>query len=61
MVQMQPRSPSLRTLIGLGLKRNAASLVGYTINCRLTAGHIAKLAELSWDYGLLYVFLNWNL
>jgi hypothetical protein len=56
MALTRPRSPSRRSLIGLGLKRNAAevsSQVGYTINgsrlnrdsneARRIAANIAKL------------------
>ena len=59
MALTRPRSPSRRSLIGLGLKRNAAevsSQVGYTINgsrlnrdsneARRIAANIAKLPEL---------------
>jgi hypothetical protein len=59
MTLTRPRSPSRRSLIGLGLKRNAAevsSQVGYTINgsrlnrdsneARRIAANIAKLPEL---------------
>jgi hypothetical protein len=59
MALARPRSPSRRSLIGLGLKRNAAevsSQVGYTINgsrlnrdsneARRIAANIAKLPEL---------------
>ena len=59
MALARPRSPSRRSLIGLGLKRNAAevsSRVGYTINgsrlnrdsneARRIAANIAKLPEL---------------